>query len=161
MSQLSLIAQSGVQFIWQTGRYYSEQIQADLARLGKPDNLHVCEFIKDMGKAYRAADLVISRAGAGSISELCLLQKACILIPSPNVAEDHQTKNARALADRDAAILITDAEAPMMMIPKAVDTVNNPEKLVQLSRNAAKLAQPDAARVIAEKIIQLAQNKPQ
>ncbi|MBP3775077.1 MAG: undecaprenyldiphospho-muramoylpentapeptide beta-N-acetylglucosaminyltransferase [Bacteroidaceae bacterium] len=160
LSQLSLVAQSGVQFIWQTGRYYSEQIQADLARLGKPDNLHVCEFIKDMGKAYRAADLVISRAGAGSISELCLLQKACILIPSPNVAEDHQTKNARALADRDAAILITDAEAPMMMIPKAVDTVNNPEKLVQLSRNAAKLAQPDAARVIAEKIIQLAQNKP-
>ena len=157
MSQLSLIRQSGVQFIWQTGKYYKDQIKAELDKVGKPDNLYVCDFIQDMGKAYKAADLVISRAGAGSISELCLLQKPSILVPSPNVAEDHQTKNAMALADKDAAVCIKDAEAPMLLIPKAVAIVNDPERLVVLGKNAAKLARPDAARMIADKVFELAQ----
>lgn len=157
LGHLSLIAQSGVQFIWQTGKYYSAQIQEELKRLGKPANLTVCDFISDMGKAYKAADLVVSRAGAGSISELCLLQKASILVPSPNVAEDHQTKNAMALAKRGAAICITDAEAPSLLIPKAVALVNEPERLMQLGANAGKMAYPDAAKVIAEKVIALAE----
>ena len=155
LSQLSLIRQSGVQFIWQTGKYYNSQINAELDKAGKPENLYVCDFIHDMAKAYKAADLVISRAGAGSISELCLLP--CILVPSPNVAEDHQTKNAMALADKDAAICIRDVEASMSLIPKAIAVVNDPERLVALSKNAAKLARPDAAKDIAEKVYELAE----
>ena len=157
LAQLSLIRQSGVQFIWQTGKYYKDQINEELKKVGKPDNLYVCDFISDMGKAYKAADLVISRAGAGSISELCLLQKPCILVPSPNVAEDHQTKNAMALVEKEAAVYVKDAEAPMSLIPKAVAIVNDPERLVMLGKNAAKLARPDAAKVIAEKVVELAQ----
>ena len=103
-----------------------------------------------MAKAYKAADLVISRAGASSISELCLLSKPCILVPSPNVAEDHQTKNAMALVEKDAAICVKDSEAPMLLLPKAVNTVNEPERLVELSRHIGELALPDAAAKIAD-----------
>ena len=156
LSHLSLIAQSGVQFIWQTGKYYSQQIADELAKRGKPDNLYVSDFIKEMGKAYRAADLVISRAGAGSISEICLLGKPCILVPSPNVAEDHQTKNAQALVSKDAAIMVVDSEAPMSLIPMAVSTVGDPERLTVLSQNVAQLAHPDAAKQIADEVYRLA-----
>ena len=120
LTHLSLIKQSNVQFIWQTGKFYSEQIREELEKKGKPDNRYVSDFIADMAKAYKAADLVISRAGASSISELCLLGKPCILVPSPNVAEDHQTKNALALVKKDAAIYIKDSEAQMALLPKAV-----------------------------------------
>lgn len=156
LSHLSLIAQSNVQFIWQTGKYYSERIKEKLEQQGKPENLYVSDFISDMGKAYKAADLVISRAGAGSISELCLLAKPCILVPSPNVAEDHQTKNALALVNRDAALYIKDSEARMALLPKAVSTVNEPERLVTLSRNISELAFPDAAKNIADEVWKLA-----
>ncbi len=159
LTHLSLIRQSNVQFIWQTGKFYSEQIREELEKKGKPDNLYVSDFIADMAKAYKAADLVISRAGASSISELCLLGKPCILVPSPNVAEDHQTKNALALAKKDAAIYIKDSEAQMALLPKAVSTVNEPERLVALSRNILTLAHPDAARIIAEEVIKLAKEK--
>lgn len=161
LTHLSLIKQSNVQFIWQTGKFYSEQIREELEKKGKPDNLYVSDFIADMAKAYKAADLVISRAGASSISELCLLGKPCILVPSPNVAEDHQTKNALALAKKDAAIYIKDSEAQMALLPKAVSTVNEPERLVALSRNILTLAHPDAARIIAEEVIKLAKEKKQ
>lgn len=161
LSHLSLIKKSGVQFIWQTGKYYSTQIQEELKKQEKPENLYVCDFIRDMAKAYKAADLVISRAGAGSISELCLLQKPCILVPSPNVAEDHQTKNAMALVQKKAAVCIKDADAPMSLIPQAVAIISNPEKLVELSHNIAKLAYPDAAQKIAEKVYELACNNEQ
>lgn len=156
LSHLSLIAQSNVQFIWQTGKYYSERIKEKLEQQGKPENLYVSDFISDMGKAYKAADLVISRAGAGSISELCLLAKPCILVPSPNVTEDHQTKNALALVNRDAALYIKDSEARMALLPKAVSTVNEPERLVTLSRNISELAFPDAAKNIADEVWKLA-----
>ena len=159
LTHLSLIKQSNVQFIWQTGKFYSEQIREELEKKGKPDNLYVSDFIADMAKAYKAADLVISRAGASSISELCLLGKPCILVPSPNVAEDHQTKNALALVKKDAAIYIKDSEAQMALLPKAVSTVNEPERLVALSRNIISLAHPDAARIIAEEVIKLAKEK--
>lgn len=161
LTHLSLIKQSNVQFIWQTGKFYSEQIREELEKKGKPDNLYVSDFIADMAKAYKAADLVISRAGASSISELCLLGKPCILVPSPNVAEDHQTKNALALVKKDAAIYIKDSEAQMALLPKAVSTVNEPERLVALSRNILSLAHPDAARIIAEEVIRLAKEKKQ
>ena len=119
--------QRSVQFVWQTGKYYSEEIAAELERRGKPANLVVTDFIADMRQAYAAADLVISRAGAGSISEFCLLGKPVILVPSPNVAEDHQTKNALALVEKDAALLVRDgelaAELPADVSPEMRDLV--------------------------------------
>ena len=119
-------------------------------------NLKVTDFITDMGAAYRAADLVISRAGASSISEFCLIGKPVILVPSPNVAEDHQTKNALALSTRDAAIYIKDADAPDSLIQTAIETVNDDAKLKSLSENVLKLALPDSANIIAKEVINLA-----
>lgn len=120
--------------------------------------LVVTDFISDMSKAYSAADLVISRAGASSISEFCLIGKPVILIPSPNVAEDHQTKNAMALVNKDAAIYVKDAEAPQVALKIATETVNNTEKLASLSANIKKLALPDAANTIADEVIKLAED---
>jgi UDP-N-acetylglucosamine--N-acetylmuramyl-(pentapeptide) pyrophosphoryl-undecaprenol N-acetylglucosamine transferase len=119
-------------------------------------NLKVTDFITDMGAAYRAADLVISRAGASSISEFCLIGKPVILVPSPNVAEDHQTKNALALSTRDAAIYIKDADAPDSLLQTAIETVNDDAKLKSLSENVLKLALPDSANIIAKEVINLA-----
>lgn len=151
--------QSKVQFIWQTGKYYSEEIKAELARRGCPENLKVMDFISDMSQAYAAADLVISRAGAGSISEFCLLGKPVILVPSPNVAEDHQTKNALALVQKNAALYIADADARRTLLPKAINTVSDLEKLESLSRNVIALARPNAASDIADEVIKLAITK--
>ena len=151
--------QTDVQFIWQTGKFYSEEIARRLEEAHCPTNLRVMDFISNMNDAYAAADLVISRAGAGSISELCLLGKPVILVPSPNVAEDHQTKNAMALVDKDAAIYVSDAEAVQTLMPLAINTVNNSAGLTILSKNILHLAKPDAARVIAEEVIRLAEDK--
>ena len=118
-------------------------------------NLYVTDFIKDMANAYAAADLVISRAGAGSISEFCLLHKPVILVPSPNVAEDHQTKNALALVDKDAAIYVKDVEAQEKLLPVALATVKDSGKLKELSNNIAKLALPDSATIIAKEVLKL------
>jgi len=155
LRHLDLIKESGLQFIWQTGKYYSAEIATRLEGQDIP-NLKVTDFITDMGAAYRAADLVISRAGASSISEFCLIGKPVILVPSPNVAEDHQTKNALALSTRDAAIYIKDAEAPDVLIQTAIDTVNDDAKLKSLSDNVLKLALPDSANIIAKEVINLA-----
>lgn len=149
--------QSKVQFIWQTGKYYSEQIQAELKRRGCPENLKVMDFISDMKQAYAAADLVISRAGAGSISEFCLLGKPVILVPSPNVAEDHQTKNALALVQKSAALYVPDADARRTLLPLAINTVADHDKLESLSRNIVQLARPNAASDIANEVIRLAE----
>ena len=155
LRHLDLIKASGLQFIWQTGKYYSAEIAERLKGQDLP-NLKVTDFITDMGSAYRAADLVISRAGASSISEFCLIGKPVILVPSPNVAEDHQTKNALALSTRDAAIYIKDAEAPEILLQTAIDTVNDDAKLKSLSENVLKLALPDSANIIAKEVINLA-----
>lgn len=155
LGTLDLIRQSAVQIVWQTGKYYSQQIAADLSRVGKPDNLTVTDFISNMDTAYAAADLVVSRAGASSISELCLLGKPCILVPSPNVAEDHQTKNAMALSTRGAALLVKDAEAPTTLIPLAIKTVSDADKLRSLSAEIKKLALPDSAAKIAHEVLSL------
>jgi UDP-N-acetylglucosamine--N-acetylmuramyl-(pentapeptide) pyrophosphoryl-undecaprenol N-acetylglucosamine transferase len=155
LRHLDLIKESGLQFIWQTGKYYSAEIAERLKGQELP-NLKVTDFITDMGSAYRAADLVISRAGASSISEFCLIGKPVILVPSPNVAEDHQTKNALALSTRGAAIYIKDAEAPEILLQTAIDTVNDADKLKSLSENVLKLALPDSANIIAKEVIALA-----
>ena len=155
LRHLDLIKESGLQFIWQTGKFYSAEITERLKDQNQP-NLKVTDFITDMGAAYRAADLVISRAGASSISEFCLIGKPVILVPSPNVAEDHQTKNALALSTRDAAIYIKDAEAPDILLQKAIETVNDDAKLKSLSENVLKLALPDSANIIAKEVINLA-----
>ena len=152
--------QTKVQFIWQTGKYYSADIQAELKRRGCPDNLVAMDFISDMRQAYAAADLVISRAGAGSISEFCLLGKPVVLVPSPNVAEDHQTKNALALVQKDAALYVTDADARRTLLPLAINTVADHARLETLSQNILKLARPNAASDIADEVIKLAEEAP-
>lgn len=112
-----------------------------------------------MAKAYAAADLVISRAGAGSISEFCLLQKPVILVPSPNVAEDHQTKNALALVEKGAAIYIKDTEAQDKLIPAAMEVIHNDQTLQALSKHIALLALPNAAVTIAKEVLKLVTEK--
>ena len=160
LGHLTLIKQQNdVQFIWQTGKYYSDEINAELQRRGCPDNLLVKDFISDMAAAYSAADLVISRAGAGSISEFCLLGKPVILVPSPNVAEDHQTKNALALVQKSAALMVTDADARRALLPLAVNTVTDVLRLEDLSRQICKWAKPNAASDIADVVIALAEKQ--
>ena len=158
LQHLDLVRSSNVQFIWQTGKYYSAEIAKRLQGMEIP-NLKVTDFITDMGAAYRAADLVISRAGASSISEFCLIGKPVILVPSPNVAEDHQTKNALALSTKDAAIYVKDSEAPSTLLELAVKTVNDEARLKSLSKNILKLALPDSAKIIADEVIRLAKGK--
>lgn len=156
MRHLDLVESSGVQFIWQTGKYYSAAI-AEQMKAHKPlPMLKVTDFIADMGAAYKAADLVISRAGASSISEFCLIGKPVVLVPSPNVAEDHQTKNAMALVNEDAAMYVKDVDAPQTLLPLAIDTVKDEERLAQLAANVKKLALPDSADIIADEVLKLA-----
>ncbi len=130
-----------------------------VADFGEVPNLKVLDFISDMGTAYQAADLVISRAGASSISEFCLIGKPVVLVPSPNVAEDHQTKNAMALVNKDAAVYVKDADAPDTLLDTALKIVENDDKLASLSENIKKLGLKDSAEVIADEVVKLALNK--
>ena len=156
LQHLDLVEQSDVQFVWQTGKYYHESIMHQLATHKKLNNLVVTDFISDMAAAYKAADLVISRAGASSISEFCLIGKPVVLVPSPNVAEDHQTKNALALVNRQAALYVKDAEAPDTLLSLAISTVNDNERLQSLSHNILKMALPNSADIIADEVIGMA-----
>lgn len=156
MQGLEKIKNSGVQFIWQTGKFYINEAKATVAKAGEIPMLHTTDFISDMAAAYTAADLVISRAGAGSISEFCLLQKPVILVPSPNVAEDHQTKNALALVNKGAALYVKDSEATQKLLDLAIATVSQPDTLKNLCMNIAKLAFKDSANVIANEVYKLA-----
>lgn len=158
MQHLDIVENSGVQFIWQTGKYYNAAINEKLKRHKALPMLKVMDFISDMGAAYKAADLVISRAGASSISEFCLIGKPVILVPSPNVAEDHQTKNAMALVNKHAAIYVKDADAPATLLQKAVDTVGNDEELHALEENIKKLGLKNSADVIADEVLKLIHN---
>ena len=157
MENLDKVKSSGVQFIWQTGKIYIEEAKAAVAKAGELPMLHVTDFIGDMATAYCAADLVISRAGAGSISEFCLLQKPVILVPSPNVAEDHQTKNALALVNKNAALYVKDIEAKDLLLDKAIEAVKQPDLLKNLSKNITELAFTDSANIIAKEVIKLAE----
>ena len=141
----------GVQVIWQTGKIYDQQCREALEASGVK-NVAQMAFIRNMDMAYRAADLVVSRAGASSISELQLLGKAAILVPSPNVAEDHQTKNALALSTRDAAIMVADADAATQLVDTMLDTVADSEKTASLGSHVLQMALRDAAEHIVDEV---------
>ena len=148
----------GLQVVWQTGKTYYERCKAAWEAAGQPKNIEVHDFLSDMPDRYAQADLVISRAGASSISELCLLGKPAILVPSPNVAEDHQTHNALALVNKEAAVLVRDAEAADKLIPTALELIKDEKRLETLHTNILKLAQKDSAKRIAEEVMKLARN---
>ena len=160
---MARLEKAGVQVIWQTGKFYAEKcaqtVEAYYADTENPRYrqdarmVHQQPFISDMAMAYKAADVVVSRAGASSISELCLLAKACILVPSPNVAEDHQTKNARALSDNNAAIFCADADARTSLVDEAIKLVADKDKTGRLETEIRKLAFTDSAEKIARIVI--------
>lgn len=145
---------AGIQVIWQTGKYFGNRGQ-DAAK--NMDGVVVTKFITDMAAAYAAADLVVSRAGAGSISELELLGKPCILVPSPNVAEDHQTKNARALSDKGAAVLVTDAEARTHLVDEIISLISDDKRLSNMSEEITKLALPESDEKIVDEVLKIIQ----
>ncbi len=161
---LQSLMDAGVQVIWQTGKFYYEQCRQltdnrptiDKGSIRGRQGVICTAFVSDMAAAYGAADLVISRAGASSISELCLLGKASILVPSPNVAEDHQTHNAMALVRRDAAVLVRDAEADQQLVSTAIALIEDDLQLSKLQSNVLTLAQADSARRIAKEVMQIA-----
>ena len=148
-----------MQVLWQCGRYYKagvdtfmEQAKAD----GKDvEGIIHSDFIKRMDLAYAAADVVVTRSGASSISELCAAHKASIFVPSPNVTEDHQTHNAMALVRKDAGMIVTDADAVENLMRKACELIGDPEKIALMEKNIAALAKTDAAMTIAEEIYKI------
>ncbi|MBO4851863.1 MAG: undecaprenyldiphospho-muramoylpentapeptide beta-N-acetylglucosaminyltransferase [Prevotella sp.] len=154
LQHLEMVRQADVEILWQTGKYYQAEVAQRLAE--NIDNLKPTEFINDMGAAYRAADLVVARAGASSISEFCLLGKPVILVPSPNVAENHQYHNAMALVEKGAAIYVSDAEAPATLLRTALDTLADKQKLESLGKNILTLAKRDSAEKIADRVIEIA-----
>lgn len=154
-TEIKRLSDNGVQVIWQTGKNFGERAPEAVKGL---KGVVVTKFISDMPSAYAAADLVVSRAGAGTISELEILGKPVILVPSPNVAEDHQTKNARALSDKGAAILITDAECRDILVDTVLKTIGDKEKLASMSENIKKLALTDADDKIVDEVVKILEN---
>lgn len=151
---LESLAKADVQVIWQTGKFYIDNARKATESFASP-NLLVTDFVSRMDLAYSIADLVVSRAGASSISELCLLAKPVILVPSPNVAEDHQTQNALALVRKDAAVMIRDVDAKEHLVAKALELITNEAELKRLSENILKLAEKNSADRIADEVIRL------
>lgn len=149
------LADQGIQVIWQTGKNFGDR---GLTAVQGLKGVVVTKFITDMAAAYAAADLVVSRAGAGSISELELLSKPCILVPSPNVAEDHQTKNARALADHNAAVLLPDSEARERLVDTTVALITDQKRLADMAANIKKLALPDSDEKIVDEVVKIIGN---
>lgn len=158
--QLDLIKshEADVQVIWQTGKYYDDETRNALEQSGATNVLRM-PFIAEMDVAYRAADLVVSRAGASSISELQLLGKPSILVPSPNVAEDHQTKNAMALVARDAALMVRDADARQQLVPLMLETVADAPRIATLAANVGKMALRNADSRIVDEVEKLLTKK--
>lgn len=149
---LEYFTKQNIQVIWQTGKGYYEEAKKQATEF---ENVKVFDFIKQMDMAFTAADIIISRAGAGTISELCIVGKPCIFVPSPNVSEDHQTKNAQALVNKNAAILIKDTEAVEKLGKAAVDLIEDENKIQSLSTEIKKLAIPNAAELIVNEILKL------
>lgn len=154
ISGLDKLLKTEVQIIWQTGKFYIENARKAAEQFVSP-TLLVTDFVSRMDLAYSIADLVISRAGASSISELCLLAKPVILVPSPNVAEDHQTQNALALVRKEAAIMIRDSDAIGQLVDKSIELIQNGPELIKLSVNIQKLAEKDSADRIALEVMKL------
>ena len=145
-----------IQVLWQCGRYYKAGVDAFMEQAKsegkKVEGIIHSDFIKRMDLAYAAADVVVTRSGASSISELCAAHKASIFVPSPNVTEDHQTHNAMALVRKDAGMIVTDAEAAEKLMKTACELIENPEKIALMEKNIAALAKTDAAMTIAEEV---------
>lgn len=154
LAKLNNFSEAGVQVLWQTGKMYYPKIKEQLSQ-SNPSHVHAHEFITRMDLAYAAADIVISRAGASSVSELCNLGKASILVPSPNVAEDHQTKNALALVNKKAAVLVKDSDAQELLVSTAIEQLRDEEGLRKLSESAMAMAFPNAAQEIAKEVLKL------
>ena len=148
-----------VEVIWQCGKYYKpsvDQFMAEMKTAGKDvSRIHHSDFIQRMDLAYAVADVVISRSGASSVSELCAAQKATVFVPSPNVAEDHQTHNAMALVNKDSALIVRDSEASEKLMSTACGLLENPVRIAELERNIGKLALPDAAMTIVDEIYRI------
>lgn len=156
MGGLDKLIAANVQIVWQTGKYYYKSITEQLG--DHHLDIKVMEFVNRMDLAYAAADIIISRAGAGTIAELCVIKKPVILVPSPNVAEDHQTKNALALVQEQAAIFVADRDAEAKLIDKAIELLNDKATQKKISDNISKLALPNADEVIAQEVIQITNN---
>jgi UDP-N-acetylglucosamine--N-acetylmuramyl-(pentapeptide) pyrophosphoryl-undecaprenol N-acetylglucosamine transferase len=154
---LDKLIAADVQVLWQTGKFYYKQIIEKLGEDHHPD-VKIREFLTRMDLAYAAADIIISRAGAGTIAELCMVKKPVILVPSPNVAEDHQTKNALALVQEDAAVFIADRDAEEKLVDKALELLNDRNLQKKLSTHIGKLAMPDADEVIARELLKITIN---
>ena len=149
-----------MEIIWQCGKYYKPSVDAFMEEARSKgikgiENIQHSDFIKRMDLAYAAADIIISRSGASSISEICAAHKAAIFVPSPNVTEDHQTHNAMALVRKDAGMIVTDAEAAEKLMKTACELMENPEKIALMEKNVAKLALADAAMTIAEEVYKI------
>jgi UDP-N-acetylglucosamine--N-acetylmuramyl-(pentapeptide) pyrophosphoryl-undecaprenol N-acetylglucosamine transferase len=158
LADLDKLIAVDVQLIWQTGKVYYKGIMEKLGDNYHP-NIRILEFLNRMDLAYAAADMIISRAGAGTIAELCIIGKPVILVPSPNVAEDHQTKNALALVQTNAAVFVTDKDAETTLIPKALELLKDKDQQETLSANISKLALPSADEVIAQHVIDMINNR--
>jgi UDP-N-acetylglucosamine--N-acetylmuramyl-(pentapeptide) pyrophosphoryl-undecaprenol N-acetylglucosamine transferase len=157
MNHYELLKERGVQVLWQSGKLYFEGLKEELS--GKESNeIKLVQFIDRMDLAYAMADVIISRAGAISVSELCLVKKPVILVPSPNVAEDHQTHNAMALVKKDSALLVKDVDAKEELIPQALELLGNAEKRSMLSGEIAKLAKPEATEHIVNELEKIARS---
>ncbi len=154
LADMEKLVAADVQVIWQTGKYYYEDIRRKLG-VNKHPNICVLEFLNRMDLAYAAADVIVSRAGAGTIAELCIIGKPVILVPSPNVAEDHQTKNAKALVNTDACVYVADRKAEKELMDTSLLLLKDEEKKKMLSTNISKLALPDADDVIAKEVIKI------
>lgn len=154
LQNLEQIRQSELEIIWQTGSLYFEEMKQKTEGI-LPSNLHLHQFLNRMDLAYAAADVVVSRAGAGTISELCLVGKPVVLVPSPNVAEDHQTKNAQALADKQAAVMVRDHEIGEKLISEIASLIADEARMTALSENIRKLARPEATRRIVDEVLKL------
>jgi UDP-N-acetylglucosamine--N-acetylmuramyl-(pentapeptide) pyrophosphoryl-undecaprenol N-acetylglucosamine transferase len=143
-----------VEVLWQCGKYYKKGIDEFMAGRELPQ-IHYTDFIGRMDLAYACADVLISRAGASSVSEICAAGKAAVFVPSPNVAEDHQTHNAMALVRKDAGLIVRDAEAAEQLLPTALGLLHDPERIRQIERNVAPLARLDAAQTIVDEVYKL------
>lgn len=157
LTGLQKLIDADIQLIWQTGKYYYKSMLEQLGESFHP-NVRIMEFLNQMDLGYAAADVIISRAGAGTIAELCVVKKPVILVPSPNVAEDHQAKNAQALVQKNAAWLVTDQEAPRVLIERAIELLNNESEQKILSDHIGEMALPNADEVIAKEVIQITIN---
>ena len=158
LNKIDFLKEQNIQILWQTGKYYYDEIQKKM-NSKIPKNIHILDFISRMDLAYNVADVIISRAGAISISEICLTGRAAILLPSPNVAEDHQTKNALALVEKKAAIMIADKDAKNELTKKVMELFARSELREELSENAKKLAMPNSTSLIVDEVNNLIERK--